>query len=84
MTDRERDEMIIRIDERVNSMQADLKDIYKEVRTTNGRVTKIETKIATEDAKVNTVFKVSSVVWGFLIALISAGASVATILMIFK
>lgn len=84
MTESERTEMLIRIDERVNSMHSTVSDILKETRATNGRVTKLEAEFAQEKTRVQTAYKTTSIIWGIGLAIVSAIASVTAILMLLK
>lgn len=73
MTAKDRDELLIRIDERQRQMQATQIEILAEQKKTNGRVTKLEEKHIAHKSAMNTSWKliagVAALV-GFLVTLL--------------
>lgn len=83
MTARQRDELIIRIDERLANMDGTQKAMLEEARKTNGRVTKLEewrtqqtTQETTERNNIGIGWKVIMAVTGLVAFIISLAVNI--------
>lgn len=70
MTSKERDELLIRIDERLHQMKDDVEEIKGETRKTNGRVTSLETSRSEAKASARTIAVIAGLLGGVVGAII--------------
>ena len=80
MSPKERNELLIRMDERLRQMRETQEEILKETKATNGRVRSLEVWKATIIASVKT----TGAIYGIIGSIIGIVAGIVSILIFFK